>query len=92
MSVCWPGNADYSFGKVAYMDNSLEALIRTGKHPLSTASLVCSNFEQATQKQKRESMSRLFALLARSFQIQAREREKDQAKGVSDEDLISDFI
>ncbi len=78
-------------GVVMHMKGSLEGMIKTDKNPLTIAGLVCSNFEQASQKQKRENLSKLFALLARSFEIQAKEKVKDSGKAVSEEELITDF-
>ena len=74
------------------MENKLGKLLKTGAHALTNAALVCSNFEQAAEKQKRENISKLFALLARSFQIQAMGKEKESGKAESDEELMSDLL
>ena len=71
------------------MEYTLEKLVKTGDYALTNAALVCSNFEQAAEKQKRENMSKLFGLLARSFLIQAMAREKARGKAPSDEKLLS---
>ena len=74
------------------MEDPLEGMIKTGEDPLAIAGLVCSNFEQASQKQQRENMSKLFALLALSFEIQARENNMDRVKSQSDEELLATFL
>jgi len=71
------------------MEYTLERLVKTGDHALTKAALVCSNFEQAAEKQKRENMSKLFGLLAQSFRIQTMAREKARGKAPSDEKLLS---
>ena len=73
------------------MEYTLEKLVKTGDCALTNAALVCSNFEQATEKQKRENMSKLFGLLARSFRIQATGKERDGGKALLDAKLLSDL-
>ena len=85
------GTLNYPRKEEAHMEDPLEGMIKTGEDPLAIAGLVCSNFEQASRKQQRENMSKLFALLALSFEIQARENNKDRVKSLSDEELMATF-
>jgi rubrerythrin len=73
------------------MGKNLEGIIQSGEHPLVVASLLCSNYEQASQKQKRDTMSKLFGLLARSFQLQAQARQRDSLKSFSDDAIAADL-
>lgn len=59
------------------MTNLMDKILEQKNEPYDVLSLVFSNFEQASQKQKKPNLERLFSLLSASFEIQAKNREKD---------------
>jgi len=59
------------------MTNLIDKVLKQRKDPYDVLGLVFSNFQQASQKQKMPNLEKLFFLLSASFEIQAKNREKD---------------
>jgi rubrerythrin len=59
------------------MMNLIDKVLEQRKDPYDVLSLCFSNFEQASQKQKKPNLQKLFTVLSASFEIQAKNRAKD---------------
>jgi rubrerythrin len=59
------------------MINLIDKVLEQQNEPDHVLSLVFSNFEQASRKQKKPNLERLFSLLSASFEVQAKNAQKD---------------
>jgi hypothetical protein len=59
------------------MTNLIDKVLEQREDPYDVLGLVFSNIQQASQKQKKPNLEKLFSLLSASFEIQAKNREKD---------------
>jgi rubrerythrin len=69
------------------METMVESFQQEGGLALSMLSLFLSNYREACEKQRRPQLAKLFALLARSFEIQA----KRGMERVDTDQLLEDF-
>jgi rubrerythrin len=63
------------------MKNLTDKVLSQNEEPYDVLSLVFSNFEQASQKQKKPNLEKLFSLLSASFEIQAKNGQKQSILG-----------
>ena len=73
------------------MTNLIDKVLEQRKDPYDVLGLVFSNFQQASQKQKKPNLEKLFSLLCASFEIQAKNREKDSILQKDQKELLEAF-
>lgn len=73
------------------MTNLIDKVLEQRKDPYDVLGLVFSNFQQASQKQKMPNLEKLFVLLSASFEIQAKNREKDSILQKDQKELLEGF-
>lgn len=73
------------------MTNLTDKVLERNKEPCDVLSLVFSNFEQASQKQKKPNLEKLFSFLSASFEIQAKKGEKDMTLQEDRKELLEAF-
>jgi hypothetical protein len=70
------------------MMNVMEKVLAKKKELSAVVSLLFSNFAQTSEKQKKPNLEKIFSLLSKSFEIQAKTRAKDAVLKENRQELV----
>ena len=73
------------------MMHLMDRVLQRDSQPLTVVSLIFSNYEQSSEKLKRPHLTKLFNLLSRSFEIQARNQHSQGGKQKPVDQLLGGF-